>query len=302
MTSQSNSVTVSIYGGLGNQLFQYAVGRSLAIRNRCELLLDRRHYLAHRSFSFGLHHFNIKARDGSAAELPPNREQKFKYTWWRLFSAAKTMVRERGLEFDSTVLDRKGALYLRGYWQSEKYFQCCEATIRRELSFRQPPTGANAQLCEQLLSTNSIGIHIRRGDYIKDPRVNKVHGTCPLAYYRAGVDYILRKTGKQHTAFVFSDDPDWARQNVQLDCRVVIVDQNDGHAAHEDLRLLASCEHQVISNSTFSWWAAWLNDNSSKIVVAPLHWFADPKMRNDDLVPSQWQRIDVGADSLTKTA
>jgi Glycosyl transferase family 11 len=291
MSKNTNSVTVSIYGGLGNQLFQYAIGRALAVRNHCQLWLDDRHYRTHPHFKFGLHHFNIQATTAPADQLPPDRSEWLKYFSWRLVAASKAMVRERGLQFDATVLQRQGKLYLRGYWQSEKYFAEQADSIRAEVTLRNPALGPNAEMLEQIAATYSIGLHIRRGDYVSSPQANKVHGTCSLEYYRAGVEHILKQTQTACTVYVFSDDPQWVKQNLQVDCAKVYVDINDGYAAHEDLRLMSACQHQVISNSTFSWWAAWLNRNPHKQIVAPLRWFADPTKRNDDLVPASWQRI-----------
>jgi hypothetical protein len=291
MRHNRNSVTVSIYGGLGNQIFQYAIGRALAIRNHCQLWLDDRHYVTHPQFKYGLQHFNIQAQIAEPAQLPPARSEWLKYFSWRLVAASRSLVRERGLQFDPTVLERRGKLYLRGYWQSEKYFLDQADCIRQELTFKHSAEGRNAEMLQQICSAASIGLHIRRGDYVNSPRVNKVHGTCSLQYYRAGVEKILNQTQAPATVFVFSDDPAWIKQNLRIDCAKVYVDINDGSAAHEDLRLLSACQHQVISNSTFSWWAAWLNRYPDKQIVAPARWFADPAKCSDDLVPASWHRI-----------
>jgi hypothetical protein len=151
----------------------------------------------------------------------------------------------------------------------------------------------------QEISSNArtIALHVRRGDYISNPSANQFHGTCPPQYYRQAVQWIAGRTSGQHTVYVFSDDAKWARHNIHCDFPMVFVDHNDGHSAHEDMRLMSACQHQVISNSTFSWWAAWLNIHPEKIVVAPHRWFAHAQTRQDDIVPASWYKLDWNCSS-----
>jgi hypothetical protein len=285
-------VTVAIYGGLGNQLFQYSIGRSLAQRNGCRLQLDTRHFDNNTAFRYGLGNFNIDAVVGTSRTLPPTKQDRLEYWKWRYFSNRHRMIREQGLGFDSRVLEQAGSVYLRGYWQSDKYFAEIANLIRSELTLIDPPTGQNAEMLDQIRSSPSIALHVRRGDYVSNPQANKFHGTCHPEYFRRGVQQVASRIKSDPTIYVFSDDYDWAQRNIHTDYQMVFVHHNDGYSAHEDLRLMSTCQHQVISNSTFSWWAAWLNPNPHKQVIAPAQWFADPKARNDDLIPPNWDRLD----------
>jgi hypothetical protein len=285
-------VTVAIYGGLGNQLFQYSVGRSLAQRNGCRLQLDTRHFDENSAFRYGLGNFNIEAVVGTSRTLPPTKQDGLQYWKWRYFSKRHRMIREQGLSFDSCVLEQTGSIYLRGYWQSDKYFAQIASQIRSELTLTDPPMGQNAELLDQIRSSPSIAVHVRRGDYVSNPQANKFHGTLPPEYFRRGLQQIAQRIQGYPTIYIFSDDYQWAQKNIHTDYQTVFVHHNDGYSAHEDLRLMSACQHQVISNSTFSWWAAWLNPNPDKQVIAPAQWFADPRARNDDLIPPNWDRLD----------
>lgn len=292
LNQRQSLVSVAVYGGLGNQLFQYAVGRALAERNSSKLQLDLRHFESKRAFSYGLDNFNIDAVVGNDRSLPPSKQDRLRYLAWRYLSKNPQMVREKNLSFDPTILEAKGSLYLQGYWQSYRYFAEISEQIGRELTWVNPPSDLNESMLNRIRSGPSIALHVRRGDYVTNPQANQFHGTCPPHYYRIGVQQIIEQIQCKPTVFVFSDDLQWAVENIHTDCESVFVSHNDSRAAHEDLRLMSACQHQVISNSTFSWWAAWLNRNPQKLVVAPARWFAASKARNEDLIPENWIRID----------
>lgn len=299
-----NMVTVAIFGGLGNQMFQYALGRTLAQRNQCRLQLDLRHYDQNRAFRYGLGDFKINAVIGTERTLPPTRSDRLKYLRWRYFSKKHRMIREQSLSFDASILDLQGSLYLRGYWQSQRYFAEIADTIRQEFELVDVPSQQNAEMLAQIRSSSSIALHVRRGDYVSNPNCNKFHGTCSPDYYERAVEQICQQVPGDHRVYVFSDDWHWAKENVHTRCPMVFVHHNDSFAAHEDLRLMSACAHQVISNSTFSWWAAWLNSNQQKRIIAPSQWFADAKAKAGDIVPTEWQRLSSTplVESLTKAA
>ena len=296
-------VTVAIYGGLGNQMFQYAAGRALALRNGCRLQLDTRHYDTNQAFRYGLGDFNIQAIVGTSRTLPPTKSRRWSYLAWRHFSSRHRLMREKGLGFNQSVASSSGSLYLKGYWQTEKYFADARDIIRKELSFVSAATRKNAELANEIRQTASIAVHVRRGDYVSNPKSNAFHGTCSPTYYRGAVEQILQATNREHTVYLFSDDCNWARENIKLPCNIRIVDHNDMNTAHEDLRLMSLCDHQVASNSTFSWWAAWLNANPKKIVVVPEKWFAEPSADDSDIIPSDWRRYSMATPTYyAKTA
>lgn len=277
-----------LFGGLGNQLFQYATARALADARDTPLVLDTRLAPDGNHWAYGLHHFNIRADIGQPTQLPPGKDQRLRYLLWRNFSKNPRMIREKTLAYRPKQFPPTGDLYLHGYFQSEAYFNAIESQLRRDLSFVSKPEGLNAKVLENIHTNPSVSVHLRRGDYVSN--ANNTHGTCDAAYYDRALDLIAEHTNSEPVAFVFSDDPDWARDNMSLRFETVFVGHNGFDQAHEDLRLMSHCTHNVIANSTFSWWGAWLNSNAGKCVVAPTQWFNTPKLNNPDLIPKTWLR------------
>lgn len=286
------TVTAALCGGMGNQMFQYAAGRALADRIGARLQLDTRHYDRHTAFPYALGGFAIDAVIGTSRTLPPPKSRKLKYLAWRHFGQGARMIRERGLSFNRRLVEARESVYLHGYWQSERYFQDCADRIRGDLTIIAPPDAESAETAERIAAGPSIAVHVRRGDYVNDAKTQAFHGSCSLQYYRNGVQRIAESTGGRATVFLFSDDPQWAAENLRFDVPTVTVNRNGRSPAIQDLRLMSMCDHQVIANSSFSWWAAWLNPSPNKIVIAPQHWFADTSAENRDIVPEAWQRLD----------
>lgn len=285
-------VYIRLVGGLGNQLFQYATARALALRTKSELVLDIRAYSPDNPFSYGLDRFAIDARAGNPDELPPPKSNPVRYAVWRLFGSSPKFVRENGLGFNASVMALGADVYLHGYFQTEKYFSACADQLRSELAFAEPPNGRNADWLETIsASPSAVSLHVRRGDYVSSSRAEKTHGTCSPEYYRAAVDLIAEKKNIDPVIHVFSDDPKWASENLRFRFETRVIDHNDGATAHEDMRLMSACAHNVIANSTFSWWGAWLNSNPDKTVIAPERWFADPRLDNPDILPESWIAI-----------
>lgn len=282
-------ITSRIFGGLGNQLFQYATARALADAAGTELLLDTRLAPPGNHWAYGLHHFNIRAGVAVDAELPPAKAQRLRYGLWRAFGRSPRFVRERGLGYDPALMKRRGDLYLHGYFQAQEYFAQIEQSLRGDLSFVEPATGLNAELQQQIIAAPSVSVHLRRGDYVSE--AGSTHGTCDAAYYDRALDHLANASGQELKAYVFSDDPVWAREHMKLRFETQYVGHNGPQQAHEDLRLMASCTHHVIANSTFSWWGAWLNPEPAKCVVAPVQWFRTDKLSNPDIIPKNWHRV-----------
>ena len=174
--------------------------------------------------------------------------------------------------------------YLRGYWQSEKYFQTHAAAIRADFSFKSPLTNENRLLAQKIGELNAVSLHVRRGDYVKNPVTAAMHGVCSLNYYNAAVEHI-----QSHVAnpvfFIFSDDMPWVKENLTVAAPTHHVAHND--RAYDDMHLMSLCKHHVIANSSFSWWGAWLNACPDKIVVAPKQWFEYPR-EIEHLLPQAW--------------
>lgn len=287
----ASRVISRLHGGLGNQLFQYAVGRAASLRTGSELLLDARQYTEANPFGYSLAHFAIAARVASDTELPPGKNHPLAYVRWRMLGGSPRFIRERGLGFNERITAIGPDCYLHGYFQSERYFAAIADTLRGDLSFTAPPSPDNAGMAERIRSGPSVSLHIRRGDYVSSAKARSTHGAPGLGYYQRALEEIRTRSGKDAVVYLFSNEPDWVRENMRLDAELVSVTINDGRSAHEDLRLMSLCDHHVIANSTFSWWGAWLNPSPKKIVAAPAQWFASPKLSNPDITPTGWLRL-----------
>ena len=182
-------------------------------------------------------------------------------------------------------------IYLAGYWQVHDIADKISAALRREFAFREPPSGQNLEVLRAIQNTeNSVSLHIRRGDYTLAAEGNVA---LPLEYYlRAVAD--CKEALREPTFFIFSDDINFAKETFGRDRSAVFVDHNDSFSAHEDLRLMSSCCHHILANSTFSWWGAWLNANPWKMVWAPRNWRVANCPADNDLFPSSWRLLDDG--------
>lgn len=285
-------IYVRLNGGLGNQLFQFAAAQALALRRGTRLVLDRRMVdRAPAPFGYALRHFAIDAIEEGVA-LPPDRTRLPAYLTWRFGGGRPRFLREQGLGFNAAVAEAPDDTYLHGYFQTEKYFADSEEELRRQLRIVTRPSAENARWLGSISDQDgAVSVHVRRGDYVADARGARTHGTCSEAYYRDALEAIASRSGGDPVAYVFSNDPDWARDNLRLGCETVVLSHNDPSRHYEDLRLMSACRHHVIANSSFSWWGAWLNPSAEKIVAAPARWFADPRLDNPDILPESWVRI-----------
>jgi len=199
-------------------------------------------------------------------------------------------VREKGFSFDSRILELKGDVHLHGYWQSEKYFKDIRETILEDFTPIRPLRGRNQKVLDEIGSSSSISVHVRRGDYVIDPQTNKFHGICGPEYYKKAVEIIAKKV-KSPVFYFFSDDIDWVKNNLRTKFKNVYVDWNQGDQSFVDMQLMSHCRHHILANSSFSWWGAWLNRNPHKIVVAPERWFQERSLDTRDLIPEGWLKI-----------
>lgn len=287
-------IITRILGGLGNQMFQYAAGRALAIANEAELKLDLIEMGAYKLRPFALDQFNIKAAIAQPDEVPakPKRGllRKFTSAFKPDRSSCERIV-ENGLTFDSRVPALRGSLHLSGYWQSEQYFASSADSIRSDFSLKSPLGPARQDVLARIgAATTPVSIHVRRGDYVTNPSANAVHGTCEPPWYHEAMRRMLDRAGDA-SFFVFSDEPQWARDNLQSSRPMVFIEpQNDGRDG-EDMHLMAACHAHIIANSSFSWWGAWLNPRPNKRVIAPRQWFRAPDKDDRDIVPATWERL-----------
>jgi len=280
-----------IRGGLGNQLFQYCMARSLADKLNTSLGLDIRDFNANSPYSMALKNFNIRADFNPPGMIKHKKNGYLKYLSDIMSGKHKYVYKEPYLHFDKNVNSLQNNSYLKGYWQSEKYFKNNKENILNDLSIIRNQSAQNKKLSDQIANTVSVSLHIRRGDYVSNSEYNAIHGTCSLTYYQSAVSYLVKKIGKNFTIFAFSDDPEWAYSNLKLPVDICFVSNNSSEYNYEDLRLMAECNHNIIANSSFSWWGAWLNINNNKTVIAPSKWYADQTIINKDIIPENWIRI-----------
>ncbi len=249
-------ILIKLMGGLGNQLFQYAYGRTLSLEKKERLVFDTSWYKGRINRTYMLDHFKIEA--------------------------TKAGILTRMLHKKETLVDTSGS------WHNENYFKKYEGKIRKELSFKNPLSKFNQEIFSKIQTTNSVSIHIRGGDYVSGNK-SSFHETCSADYYSSAIAIIREKVSNPHF-FIFTDDINWAKGLMQFPEPFTFVSSPD-NPPHEELALMSSCKHNIIANSTFSWWAAWLNPNPDKTVIGPSKWFANEKNGNSDILPASWIRI-----------
>jgi hypothetical protein len=288
-------VVSHIIGGIGNQMFQYAAGRALSLTNNQQLLLDLSDfsdYRLHNGFELS-RVFNVIAERAETSTIHQllgwraNRLVKKvlrrpQLVWLR----GKNLVVEPHFNYWPDLFNLTDDCYLSGYWQSERYFQFYTATIRADFTFKSPLVSDNAALAKQITQVNAVSLHVRRGDYVSNPKTTATHGVCSLDYYRAAIHLIVERV-QQPYFYIFSDDIIWAKDNLKIDFPHQYVDYNHGLESYNDMHLMSLCQHHIIANSSFSWWGAWLNPNMEKIVVAPKKWFTNEN-NVKDLFPQDW--------------
>lgn len=285
-------VVTRLIGGLGNQMFQYATGRALALRRGADLKLDITRYGTspiHAKRRYELDSFSIHGSVASGREIA-----RFGRTrrWWRFGKAEDSwpIYREPHFQFDPAVPDLPAPVYLDGYWQSERYFSDIAGMLRQEFAAKEPWERENEAVAAAIDSANAVSLHVRRGDYVSDPLTNRYHGICSPDYYQDAVYHITGRVGAPHI-FVFSDDQEWTRANLCFAVPTTFVGVNSPDCGYRDMLLMARCRHHIIANSSFSWWGAWLNPTHDKIVVAPKQWFGASSNDTCDLIPPSWVRL-----------
>lgn len=293
-------IIIQLQGGLGNQMFQYAFARILAKRNSVTFKLDKSFFdtfskeqeFTQRNFELGI--FENVCKQASAKEI-------FKLTRLSFINKIKkklgynyksNIYSEPSLDFHKEALFIKVPVYIKGYFQSYKYYENQEDLIRETFSFPiESLDDRNKALLSKLRSETTISVHIRRGDYVTNEKTQQFHGNCSLEYYSNAIALLASKT-KEFTLVFFSDDSQWVKEQFEdLPYSKLFIDNNTNDNSWIDLFLMSSCSHNIIANSSFSWWAAWLNTQPNKIVIAPKKWYANSERNTNDLIPSQWIRL-----------
>lgn len=293
-------IITQLTGGLGNQMFQYAIGKVLCVNNEDELFLDLTLYTdtkngdTQRNYELGI--FGIDTPEASLTDRTKLGDENpilkliNKVFHTNINTYPTTLVKESGHFFQPEILSLKGDIYLRGFWQSEKYFSSHRDLILNTFRFAKRKSKKSTELMKKIIVENSIAVHVRRGDYVTNPNAKKYHGLCRASYYhKAGS--ALSKQISNPIFYVFSDDPAWCKNNLKFPGKTIFVTHNTGNRSWEDMWLMSSCKHHIIANSSFSWWGAWLCNNTNKIVIAPAKWVADPIVEMPDIIPEGWIRL-----------
>ena len=266
-------------GGLGNQMFQYAFYLALQKKHPFSLFLfDTRNSLyCHNGYELSR----------IFKKISRIKERIFYILLYHFPSLLKICRQEKekvSLKYDDSVYKKSGCIEYKGFWQTDKYFKSIRNDVLKTFQFETKLINKKTRCCvEKINAEESVSIHIRRGDYIQEP----FRLTCDDDYYNNAIAYIKSKIPNPHF-YVFSDDQDYVKSLFQLD-NVTFVDWNQETDSWQDMYLMSKCNHNIIANSSFSWWGAWLNDNPGKIVIAPKLWFEGSY--NEDIVPNSWQRI-----------
>lgn len=261
-------VISKIIGGLGNQFFQYALGYALSKIREDELYLDLSEFSNYELRSFRLDNFHLQYK-----LLSPIQHQKIS-----LLKIAPRLIRDQLFntsfvkEASHSIFDyNMRTLYLDGYWQNPKYFEKFRSDLFNQIVPVKPLSKIAQKLLNDFNKNLSVSIHIRRGDYVSNPKANKHHGVLPISYYKKAIEYLETNIKKQKY-FIFTDEAAWVKSNFTFINKPIFISDHLSNEI-EELYLMSRCDHSIIANSTFSWWGAWLNQNTNKIVVSPKQWF-----------------------------
>ncbi len=290
-------IIVQLNGGMGNQMFQYATAKAIALRGKQTLKLDISFFgtvKVDTPREYELHKLSVQDDFATSDEI--NAIKGFKPTKLRklrdklLPLHAKRHIIEHNMNFIPALLQLGGDLYLEGNWQTEKYFVDFEPEIKKVFTVKNAPNAESSKLLELVnKNQNPVSIHVRRGDYISNANAKSFHGICSPEYYNNCIGLIKSKVPNP-VFFIFSDEPDWAKENIKTDAETY-VSYNSITDQADDLRLMYSCKHHIIANSSFSWWGAWLSNNPQKIVCCPEQWFANKEINGSNIVPSKWIKV-----------
>ena len=296
-----NIVLLKLNGGLGNQMFQYALAYIITLKYNSKLLLDKELFKltektpGHTPRNYELGVFNIDEQSASKEDILYFEKISLTHKIRRELNLNyPEMCYENNFSFDKKIIDSKPPIYLRGFFQSFKYFKGYEENLKELFKFSEENLDdQNRGLLEKMKLKKSASIHIRRGDYVEDKITQKIHGNCNPDYYDQAISKI-QEFDEDVEFFFFSDDIEWV-ENEFKNWPIIktFVSSNIGRNSWKDMFLMSSCKHNIIANSSFSWWAAWLNNNPQKTVIAPKVWFSDLDKENEtnDLIPKEWFRI-----------
>ena len=272
-------------------MFQYALGRSLSLSHNVPFKIDSSYLRSANQSdrSFQLDKFNTTLEEATSEEI-----NKYRSTFQKILDkmrpeSKRKKIVEHSQFFKKNILNRADG-YFDGHWNSEKYFNKYEDAVRKDFELKAPFGSKASEISQKIISEqNAISLHIRRGDYVSNKKIANIYNTLPLSYYEQAMKKINEKTMGAHF-FIFSDDMDWVRKNFSTKYSVTFVSSPE-IADYEEITLMSQCKHNIIANSTFSWWGAWLNPSSQKVVIAPAKWLNTSPSKYTDVVPNSWIKI-----------
>lgn len=292
-------IIVNLDGGLGNQMFQYATGLALSLETGQTVRYSTDTIGTHSTprsleltkvFNLTVNHADTDDIKRVVGTLRSQRLARkiFSKPYSRYIRGSRFISDDR-LKVSPNLAGRcsKGA-YLHGYWQSEAYFRRYQEHVLESFKFMPFADLKNIKCREELVSSHSIGVHVRRGDYVAKTKASQTHYVLPKSYYLSAIAK-LRGRQPQAKVFFFSDDPAWVKKHLRSKIyNSEVIDHNADNDHHNDMQLLSLCNSIVIANSSFSWWAAWLNRNEHKTIVAPERWFAKNSLNSSSIIPQGW--------------
>ena len=281
-------------------MFQYAFGKQLAMQNNTQLVLALSYIQSKLPFKkwatpmqyeldvFNLH-TQLETNIFQADYLYPFAKTEHIFRNFRN-KQKLNVLSEKQFEFNPAYLHTQDNTYVIGNFQSEKYFSAIQNEMRKDFQFKKPLETENEQWKKKIENGHSISLHIRRSDYLSIAKNASKFSQLSLQYYQDAIKYISAKIDNP-VFFIFSDDSEWVKANVKTDFQMHFIDNNKGKNNYRDMQLMSYCKHNIIANSTFSWWGAWLNNNQDKLVIAPNAWFTDVSINSQDILPTKWIKL-----------
>lgn len=288
-----------LQGGLGNQMFQYAIARALSEHYQSSFLLDRSWFdlpqieTTPRPYQLGFLKIQSVAQTTVGFPKRPNRLERLLQQF--LSFGPIVYYQQNAFEFDAELLHLDGLgqrdLFLFGYWQAFPYLEPIKMILQQEFKTHQPISDHYQSFLKHIGASESVMLHIRRGDYINSPSAAKFHGALALSYYQQAIEELLLNKPNAHF-FIFSDDLPWAKEALPKDLQISFVENAlQADDAAQELQLMCACKHHIIANSSLSWWGAWLKQDCGGFVFAPNRWISDSSLDLSNLLPAHWQKI-----------
>jgi len=305
--------------GLGNQMFQYAAGRSLSLTIAQTFKVDISSYSRYGLRKYEIAEFfeveppiateeelsgfkfshpvrrawNKVFRKNRITSLPYEEKwpARLLYNFFYIFQPPhrRPVFEERQFHFDKNFFNTRNIVCLKGYWMSYKYFKDYEDIIKKDFTIRKEKLERVQYLADEINNCNSVAVHVRCGDKM-EAKYLKLYGELSASYYKSGIEYITEKKGNLHL-YVFSDDIEMAKNYLPVNVPCTYVSKYISKSAIEDFYLITQCKNVIMANSTFSWWAAYLNSHSDKIVVTPERWYNISSYDYKDIYYPSWVKL-----------